>query len=1127
MRQRALVILASLAIAAPAAAQDVSYATADRAPRFMYSPGPSQEPYMIDVASVPAMGRRITLDLQGVERTKALAEIARMSGLQLVYAAGVVPTNGLVKLKAEDITVAAALTEVLFDARVDVVLSLGGTVVLVKRSAPKAPIQVGTITGVVTDSATREPIRQAQVSVAGTSLGRSTDDNGRYTIANVPAGARTLAVRRLGFDPQSREVNVTDGATVTADFELVGATTRLAEIVTTVTGGQRRMEMGTAIANIRPDSLMQIAPVMNFGDLLQGRAPGVLSMSTSGMAGQAGRVRIRGLNSFSVSNDPIVIIDGARVEAGAADGRVGGSGLTGRFSDIDPDEIEAIEVVKGPTAATLYGTDAANGVIVVTTKRGRPGRMRKAIFTEQAIVQQVLQFEDLHPNPYYAFGRNSTTNAPQRCTLLQRAASSCTLDSLRSFDPFDDPQTSPFKDSRREEYGLQLSGGTTQGATYFLSGGYERETGTWHMPPADQTLLRRERGISDLSDWKIRPNAFSRVNLRANVSTPLAQRGNATLASSFVSNEARQPAGFPLDLLGYRDINDGWANAGQRPAYRFERTTNDKVRRFVTSLSTSYVASNWFTLRGAAGADFSTSRTGMLIRRGEGFPTSTNFTGFRSTGGFDVAVYSVDIGVTAVRAASLLSSRTSAGLQFNRRNTLSTTMDVANLPLGGETVAGGTVGAITEATLGTAVAGAYLEEVLAYRERLFVTGALRFDGGSAFGEDFSLAIYPKAGISWLAVDGGAGRMDRALRVLNTVRLRAAYGSSGVQPGPTAALPLVTVSSGVPISGTTATPGAIIGNIGNRNLKPERSNEIEGGFDVELWNSRAKVDLTAYQRTSEDALVLQPLGLDVGGGSRWENIGTVRNRGVELQMTADLIQRELISVGLSAGASRNSNRLTKLGEGIIVTNPASEGPRQDVGYPVFGLWGRRIQSYSDGNGNGIIEPAEIVLSENQFIGPSFPGREATFAPYARFLNDRIRLNALVQYRGGFYHTYLTPGGACSTRLSFCRAANDIATPLDEQAKSVAAAQFGARGDFMLPASYTVLREIALSFTLPQSLVQRVRANDARLLLAGRNLALLWKESSVPIESQPLSHDADVIPANTGPSTYWMIRVALTF
>ena len=1157
MRFGPVALLLNVALTA-AQAQDAQQFT-ERGPRFLLASGTTASRIVrVDVARTPVLRRRLTLDLESVTLDEAIKRVAQDAGLELAYSTAVLPWNKIVSLKAEGITVAAALTELLVDADVDILFSKSGQAVLIRKSdsLKETVPAVGVVNGRVTEAKTGSPVPQAQVSVNGTGLTRVTTEDGRYSISVVPPGTRTITVRRLGYESLSRVVSVSDGATVTADFELVAATTRLAEIVTTVTGGQRRVEVGNTIATVNADSLVAVAPVMSFGDLLNGRAPGVLSLQEGGMSGRAGRIRIRGLNSALVSNDPIVVLDGVRIEATAggeanrlflynAARTTAAGGFSGRLSDINPEEIASIEVVKGPSAATLYGTDAANGVIVITTKRGQPGKTRITGFVEQGTLSQTLDTEDNYPAAYYSFGRNTTTNAAQRCTLLQRAASSCVVDSLRRFSTFDDASTRPFRNGMREQYGVHFDGGIgATGATYFLSGETEREIGTAYMPPVDQAFLRQQRGTADLPDWQLRPNMFRRVNLRGNVSMPTSRRSTTTISTTFISNYERQPAGaslrtFPFAQTGYRDANDGWFSSVEgnaRPAYLFARRSDDNVSRFIGSVTHNTTLNDWLTARTTLGTDLSTDSYGTLVRRGELPSVDFASVGRREVNELSVKRYSFDAGATAARKVSeVLQSKTSVGIQYNRRMQRGVyTGTCLNLPLGGETLAGcSSIGAPSEATFSTAVAGGYVEELLGWRDDLFVTGALRFDGGSAFGKDFSVATYPKASVSWVALSGdGSGGRD--LPVLGSLRLRLAYGSSGVQPGPLDALDRIGVQTGLNASGTALVP--VSGIVpGNALLKPERSTELEAGADLDALDNRVRVEVTVYRRRSTDALFRRAASSDVAlteGETVVANLGSVENRGLEVSVGADALRGPTVSAGATLTAAWNANELKKLGVGVTPRAPTGTLAQQEVGYPVNGLWGFYIESFADANGNGIIEIPEVTVSTAaRFYGPNVPTREMTAAPYVGLWNDQLHVSGLLQYRGGFYRNNLRAVDACNLRFGgFCQAVNDPTTPLEEQARTVAAVQVGRTGPFIEESSFLLFRELSLAYTAPSIVAAKLRANRATLVLAARNVGMLWKANHVPFENAIVDPGSDTgaqMSDAPSPPKYWILRLNLSY
>ncbi|MFY7923674.1 MAG: TonB-dependent receptor plug domain-containing protein, partial [Gemmatimonas sp.] len=225
----------------------------------------------------------------------------------------------------------------------------------------------GTVTGRVTDGATGQPIQQARVLVQGTQVGSLTAENGRYTLRVPTSGAVVLEVSRIGYEAKKVTVTISGTAPVTQDVALTQAAFSLSAVVTTVTGQQRKVELANATTQIAVAEKVAELPVSNMGQLLSGRAAGV-QVTTAGATGAGSRIRIRGQASLSLSNDPVVIIDGVRMTSNTGSSSIGVGGSTpSRLDDLNPEEIENIEVIKGPSAATLYGTEAANGVINITT----------------------------------------------------------------------------------------------------------------------------------------------------------------------------------------------------------------------------------------------------------------------------------------------------------------------------------------------------------------------------------------------------------------------------------------------------------------------------------------------------------------------------------------------------------------------------------------------------------------------------------------------------------------------------------------------------------------------------------------------------------------------------------------
>jgi TonB-dependent SusC/RagA subfamily outer membrane receptor len=254
-------------------------------------------------------------------------------------------------------------------------LALAGTTASVAQQA------TGTVTGrVVGTGATGGPLETARVSVVGTNLATGTNREGVFTLRGVPAGEHQIRVIRLGYSQRTLPVTVTAGQTATLDFSLEPAPYTLEEITTTSTGEARKLEVGNTINTIQVNTLVDKAPIKDLAQIITARAPGVTVMPSSGTTGTGGRIRIRGANSVSLSNEPLYIIDGVRINAANNTPTGLGFGLgaqqPSRLADLNVEEISDIQILKGPSASAIYGTGGSNGVVLITTKRGVAGRPR-------------------------------------------------------------------------------------------------------------------------------------------------------------------------------------------------------------------------------------------------------------------------------------------------------------------------------------------------------------------------------------------------------------------------------------------------------------------------------------------------------------------------------------------------------------------------------------------------------------------------------------------------------------------------------------------------------------------------------------------------------------------------------
>ncbi len=970
----------------------------------------------------------------------------------------------------------------------------------------------GIISGRVTDAATGNPVSQVRVLVSGTQNGTLTAENGRYTLRNVPTGTVSLDVNRIGYEPKKLTVTVTVNAPAVADVAITQAAFSLAAVVTTVTGSQRKVELANSTAQIAVADKLAELPVTNMGGLLSGRASSVQVVQT-GATGTGSRIRIRGQNSFSLSNDPIVVIDGVRATSTTNNALgVGGSGPS-RLDDINPAEIESIEVIKGPSAATLYGTEAANGVIVIKTKRGKAGKTRYTFSAENGQIDNTSKYPDL----WSLWGKTSPTAASSICLLTAVAANTCTVDSLSHGNVLNTPGLTPIDKGDRQQYNLQASGGNDQ-VQFFVSGQTETETGVYKMPANEINRLRTQRGVSSLPSAQMRPNALARNSLRANLSAQLAKNLFLQVSSAYVNSDLRLPQnednanGLMVAALGgaWRgDLRD--AQGDSLKGYRsfmmgdvLSQTTTQAINRFINSASAQFTPFTWLATRASVGSDYTNRNDLFLSKVGEGPNTGTTRTGNITSTRADINQQSVDVnGTGTFQLLPWLNSKTSVGMQYIRTAVSNTTGTGIALPPGGVTVSAAATRSSTQTRSENRTLGYFIEQQIALDDKLFLTGGVRRDAASAFGQKTNAVYYPKFGASWMVSEYDWFHKPN---FINSLRLRGTYGASGQIPGATAAV-LFYSAGPTTLSGGTDTPGASLGSLGNSELKPEFSAETEFGFDLTAFSGRSNVEITSYNKKTTDALISRLIAPSLSGlTNQFVNIGNIQNTGIELTYNQKILDQQNIGIDFTLTGSTNKNRMLKLGQGVSPIASGNRNTQRNLpGYPLYGLWDKNLK-YTDANGDGIIVLSEMSATFADtavFQGGTFPTREIAFSPSIELFNRKLRFSSQIDSKWGFLKFNNTLRHQCMNGVS-CRGRYDKSASLEMQAAALATSQSVFTGMFE-DGAFTRWREASVSYEMPSKWANALRAERWSVILTGRNLGVSTKYSGVDPEASASNTD----------------------
>lgn len=981
--------------------------------------------------------------------------------------------------------------------------------------------QEGALGGIVVDAVSNAPIVAAQVQLVGTTRGVITADDGRFRFANLPSGPYTVRVLRIGYGAETRAVTVgTTAAEVR--FALQPVAVRLDEVITTATGEvSRKREQGNSVGTLTPEPA-KLATAGNMSQLLTGRVPGVDVAAPGGTLGSSARIRIRGASSISLSNDPLLIIDGIRVDASTASTTIGVGGQTpSRFNDINPEDIEKVDIFKGPAAAALYGTAAANGVIQITTKRGRSGKTRFSAFGEVGNIKDVTTFAA----NYAQIGRTTAGARTAACNLDSQARGLCTPtpDSLVSLNPL--VQYSPFITGQRVANGLSAIGGNDR-VNFYVGGNYDRQQGVFTANTDQRVGARLNLTAQLLDNWNVQLGTnYLADHLRLPINDNAAQGiiSSGFLGSAFDDTIPGKACAGPAGCAhGYL--------AGQTPtSLHAGWIVRQDIQRFQNSLTSSFQPLHWLKATGTFGLDYLSRWDNSLIIPNTVFFSQSNQEGSRSSNPYQIYNYTAQGNLTARWAPfASINSTTTAGTGFNKVLIRGTTAFGAKLLGGTTSLAGATARfAVSEVSTDNKTLGYFVQEEVSWRDRLFVTGALRNDKNSAFGQNFGSIWYPSLGASWVVSDEG---FFPKTDLLTSLRLRASNGRSGRQPNFRDAITYFQATT-VTVNNSDV-PGIAIGGTGNVALKPERSTETELGFDAGFFRQRLNFEYTHYNKKTNDLLIAVPLPPSLGlSNSQFQNLGTVRNTGNEYSINANIIQTTPLAFDVVANASTNNNVLLTLG--LIPGSDTTKNPpilvntqqKHVAGYPLGSYW-QRPYTFADANGDGIIARSEIKVGDTAvYLGNILPEREYSISPTATFFQV-LRISALVDHKGGYKLFNNTRRFHCS--FGTCQEAFDKTMPLADQAAAFAIA-LGTDAGYIEDAAFTKLRELSFTLIAPEHIAHRFGTQNLEFTVAGRNLKTWTDYTGFDPETNAVAGaNFDTQEFLTlAPSRTWTARINVTF
>jgi len=927
------------------------------------------------------------------------------------------------------------------------------------------------VAGRVVDASSLEPLAGAQVVIAGTDRGTLVGPDGRFTLGGLQAGQVTLQVSLVGYRSVERSVRVgTTDLTIRLQQEAVA----LEELVVTGTpGATRERELGNVIARLDATEVTETSSPADVQDLLGSRISGLRIRDTSGEVGTGGSTQIRGVSSLSLSSEPLVYIDGVRVDndplgTGAAFTGCGQGCGPSRINDLDPESIASIEVIKGPAAATLYGTEATNGVIQIITKKGEAGAASVRVHLKEGMTYLPSPAEVYQTN----WGRDPVSGDLISQNLVQSEIAG--------------GYGSPFSTGWDQGYGASVSGGSDQVRIY-AAGDYNRDEGIVSY------------------NWENRLNG--RANLTYSPSSSFQARLGIGIVNSRVSTaSAAQPLTthmiWGLPVLANGPSRGFIANTPEQFANDVDG--KEDTDRSTISLTLEHDPTGWLSQRLTLGTDMTNVRSKRVCRRD---PSGGANPCFNIVGSVQVdrrrsTFQSLDyvLSGTADRLPGELTSKTSVGVQYYRKQFQSETAEGENLAVPSLETVSATPGdsrSASEEFVENRTLGMYAQERIGWRDKMFLTLGLRGDDNSAFGTQFDFVTYPKVSLSWILSDESFFDVG----FVNTLKLRAAWGRAGQQPNAFDAIRTYRATSG-----PGGVPALTPENLGNPDLKPEVGQELEAGFDASVLDGRLALQFTYYDQTTKDAIVERPALPSEGfPGNQFVNVGKLASRGFEVGVNADVLRKDDVSWSLGVAASRNSSEVQDLGDvGSVILPYGFNDQRDIVGFPIGALFEPRVLSAEfDGSGNlvnamceggaplsrGTGQPVPCADANPIYRGHPLPTWEGSVNTSLR-LFGRLELYALASFQSGATRV----DGDVSASHLFFRNSKCINTACDPKLAAMDQLVQSGRTSYaiagILDAGFAKLRTLSASYTLPERYAGLVGADRARVTVSARNLVTLW-------------------------------------
>jgi TonB-linked SusC/RagA family outer membrane protein len=950
--------------------------------------------------------------------------------------------------------------------------------------------QTKTITGKVTDTKDGGPIPGVSVVVKGSSAGTTTGVDGTYTL-EAPATATTLVFSSLGYD--SKEVAISGGLT---NVSLqVGETKNLDEVVVVGFGTKIKKDLTGNIARVKGAEVAN-TPVPNFNQALQGRAAGVFVESNNGKVGEGVKIRIRGSGSLSASNSPLYVVDGVPINSDALSGNA--------LADINFNDVESFDILKDASAAAIYGSRAANGVVLITTKKGKAGRTNLAVN---------MQYGTNKPTGYRGF-----LNAEQYVDLLREAA--INSDIIEGVDPLDPAQYAgswlQFAEGRLTRYSGFSDWRTLQTNTNWEKLAFNDDSKTKLIDVtasggSDKTRFYLS-GSYNGQDGILFGNNFQRISSRINLEHDASNKVKVGFNLAVARTKANRVAddndfSTPLQIVALAPITP----VRDQNGVLYDRPTTTYYNPLIELENSTYLSTTFRNIGNAYlhykifdklvfktefGTDIQTQNdetfNGSRTINGQstnGYATSSWFRTFNyNTNNY----FNYTTNINNVHDIDA-----TVGMAFQRYQTDQTSVTGEDFPVdalqklaSAGRITGGSSSITESSFLSYFARGNYK-----FKDKYLVSLSGRIDGSSRFGKDKKYGFFPAASAGWILSEE---KFLASSKLISFLKIRGSWGLTGNADGfgNFAQLGLWGASKYNNASGLIPT------QLANPELKWEKSEQLDIGLDFGFFNNRLSGEIDYYVRNTNDLIYNVPVPGTSGFSTQTVNVGSMQNKGVEFVLNSTNFTTKDFKWGSSLNIAYNKNKITKL-DGAQTSIPGNDGRYLNsliVGEAIGIFYGPKFAGADPTNGDALYYKEDGKTTTNDYNeAGSFvvgnPNPDWIAGLNNTFSYKGIELSVLFQ---GVFGNQIQNGAGGFMSASFDWFDNQTKDQLLRwqnpgdvtdvpQLRLGYGNGIGASSRYVEDGSYVRLKNITLAYNLPSSIVKKLKIRSARFFATGINLA----------------------------------------